>query len=244
MKVGLLGLSNPCTYKRIESVRERLLKEGHTVVVSQLLDKKTSGKQRADLWNQWMKDDFEEIYDVSGGDLANETIPYLDLKAYENSKATFFGYSDLTCVLNILATIRPCVLYQICNGEFDTQFKYEFFEGSNLEGIVVGGNIRCLLKLAGTPYFPDCKDKILFLESYSGNENRIRTYFAQLYLMGVFDQIKGLLLGQFTELDTDGNDLSFLREYYKGNIARTMDIGHSKDAKGLWIGKEISLCRE
>ncbi len=26
-----------------------------------------------------------------------------------------------------------------------------------MEGIVVGGNIRCLLKLAGTPYWPDMR---------------------------------------------------------------------------------------
>ena len=32
-----------------------------------------------------------------------------------------------------------------------------------MEGIVVGGNIRCLLKLAGTPYWPDMREKILLL---------------------------------------------------------------------------------
>ena len=37
-----------------------------------------------------------------------------------------------------------------------------------MEGIVVGGNIRCLLKLAGTPYWPDMREKILLLESFGG----------------------------------------------------------------------------
>ncbi len=35
-----------------------------------------------------------------------------------------------------------------------------------MDGIVVGGNIRCLLKLAGTPYWPDMREKILLLESF------------------------------------------------------------------------------
>lgn len=35
-----------------------------------------------------------------------------------------------------------------------------------MQGIVVGGNIRCLLKLAGTEYWPDMNGKILLLESF------------------------------------------------------------------------------
>lgn len=244
MKVGLLGLSNPCSTTRIEPVQKKLLDKGYEVVVSSILDQNVSAKQRADLWNQWMKEDFDWIYDVSGGDLANECIPFLDLDAYKNSKAIFCGYSDLTCVLNVLSPIRPCLLYQICNGEYATDFEYTFINGNELSGIVVGGNIRCLLKLAGTPYFPDCRDKILFLESYSGNEYRIRTYFAQLNLMDVFNQIKGLILGQFTELDEKNIDVTFYKDYFDGCVIRTNEIGHGRNAKSLWIGKELSLCKD
>lgn len=245
MKIGLLGLSNPCSYTRIEQVKEKIKKEGHEVFVSLILDQKTSGKQRANVWNQWMREDFDWIFDVSGGDLANETIPYLDLDAYARSKAIFCGYSDVTCVLNVLSPIRQCVLFQICNAsKMDFLFNYEFIQGQEIKGEIVGGNIRCFLKLAGTPYFPDCKDKVLFLESYSGNENRIRTYFAQLALMGVFQDIKGLILGQFSELDQSGIEPMFYKEYYTGPVARTHEIGHGQETKALWIGKEIHVWEE
>ncbi len=242
MKIGLLGLSNPCSYTRIGQVKEKFEQDGHIVEVSSFLNQKTNGKQRAALWNQWMKEDFDWIFDVSGGDLANETIPYLDLDAYAKSKTIFYGYSDVTCVLNVLAPIRPCVLFQICNGlNIDTSFQYTFLKGKEIDGVIVGGNIRCFLKLAGTPYFPNCKDKVLFLESFSGNENRIRTYFAQLSLMGVFKEIKGLVLGQFSELDESGIEFSFYQEYYNGPVARTHEIGHGKDGKALWIGSEMHI---
>ena len=241
MKVGLLGLSNPC--KNIESTQLYLKDKGYDVVVSPFLDQNTSGYTRAMLWNEWMQMDFDYIFDVSGGDLANETIPYLDLDIYKNSHTIFCGYSDLTCVLNILSIIRPSLLYQVkISKEMDTSFDYAFLQGTQMKGIVVGGNIRCFLKLAGTPYFPDCKNKILFLESYSGNENRIRTYFAQLKMIGVFDQINGLILGQFSELDEKGISIPFNKEYYNGPIIRTMDIGHGKNSKAIWIGKELQLC--
>ena len=71
-------------------------------------------------------------------------------------------------------------------------------------GTLVGGNIRCLLKLAGTEYWPDMQDKILLLESWSGGVPKMVTYFSQLRQLGVFRQIKALLLGTFTEMEDRG----------------------------------------
>jgi muramoyltetrapeptide carboxypeptidase LdcA involved in peptidoglycan recycling len=83
------------------------------------------------------------------------------------------------------------------NGLYD--FRYDFLQGTEMEGIVVGGNIRCLLKLAGTEYWPDMKGKILLLESYGGETGAIATAFNQLELMGVFDEVAGVLFGTFTK---------------------------------------------
>ena len=69
-----------------------------------------------------------------------------------------------------------------------------------MEGILLGGNLRCFLKLAGTPYFPDLDGKLLFLESLGGGPELIASLLAQLSQLGVFQKIAGLLLGTFTEL--------------------------------------------
>ena len=37
-----------------------------------------------------------DIFDISGGDTANGILSYLDYEAIRNSRAVFWGYSDLT----------------------------------------------------------------------------------------------------------------------------------------------------
>ena len=55
-----------------------------------------------------------------------------------------------------------------------------------MKGEVVGGNIRCFLKLAGTEYLPSFDGKILLLESYSGDVAGQGTYLNQYKQLGVF----------------------------------------------------------
>lgn len=78
-----------------------------------------------------------------------------------------------------------------------------------MEGMVVGGNIRCFLKLMGTKYQPDFNNKILFLESLSGDCAKMATFLSQYKQVGAFDNIKGIILGTFTEME---------RENYKPSI--------------------------
>ncbi len=58
----------------------------------------------------------EEIYDISGGDLAN-VLDGLDYAAIGKSRAVFWGYSDLTTVINAIyaQTGKSSVLYQVKN---------------------------------------------------------------------------------------------------------------------------------
>ena len=205
------------------------------------------------------------IFDVSGGDGANGLLEYLDFPALSRKPKLFFGYSDLTALMNPLwekAGI-PCYLYQIKNILLDASgaqmnafldtlpgdggslfdIPWRFIRGDAMEGTVLGGNIRCLLKLAGTPYFPDLRNKVLFLESYGGGPARIEAYFWQLRQMGVFDQISGLLLGTFTELDRTGiapgaEELTLdIADRPDLPVARTDRVGHGIDSLCLPLGK-------
>ena len=42
------------------------------------------------------------IFDLSGGNLANDVLPFLDYSIIENSDKLFVGYSDLTCIINAI----------------------------------------------------------------------------------------------------------------------------------------------
>ena len=205
------------------------------------------------------------IFDISGGDLANGILPYLDYEIIKNSDATFWGYSDLTTLINAIytKTNKQSILYQIRNLVNQEQiemfknsvidnkkdlfkFEYEFIQGNHMEGIVLGGNIRCLLKLAGTEYWPDFTNKILLLESLSGRVAKMETYLCQLQQLGVFNQINGILLGTFTEMEEnkckpDIVDLVMGIVGIDIPIVRTSEIGHGIDSKAIVIGKEYSF---
>ena len=110
-----------------------------------------------------------------------------------------------------------------------------------MEGVVIGGNIRCFLKLAGTPYFPDLRGKILLLEALGGELPQMITYLSQLEQLGAFRKISGVILGTFTKLEQNGDGavLEQLVKEYAGSdtpIIRTEFVGHGVDSFGVHIG--------
>jgi muramoyltetrapeptide carboxypeptidase len=70
-----------------------------------------------------------------------------------------------------------------------------------VRGKLLGGNLTCLLRLLGTPYAPDFRDAILFLEDTGEKAYRVDGNFTHLRLTGVLSQIRGLILGQFDHPD-------------------------------------------
>lgn len=276
-KVGIVCCSNGLsrTYaKKINALKMCLTEIGLVPVFSEHIFEKHSvfsgtAEERAGSLMQFYQDDMiRAIFDISGGDLANEILPYLDMENIARSEKMFWGYSDLTTVINAIyaRTGRPSVLYQIrnlilehhkdqtahfINTIFDEKedlfsFDHQFVQKEAFSGIVVGGNIRCFLKLAGTPYFPDMHDKILLLESYSGSVPQIVAYLNQLKQMDVFDQICGILLGTFTEMEARHcvpTVIDLVRSYVGADmpIAQTLAIGHGSDSKAIVIGKPLDL---
>lgn len=228
----------------------------------------TSGRGRAEELTAFLSDrNMDAVFDVSGGDVAVEVLPYLDFDAVAGSPATFWGYSDLTVILNAIyaKTGRTTCLYQVRNlvrscakrqaGRFADlleggsdlfDISWEFIRGSRMEGVVVGGNARCFLKLAGSHYMPDLTDKILFLEGMSGGVPQLISIFNQLGIMGAYGRVGGILLGTFTEMDSEGcgpTAAELLAETAPPwlPIARTREIGHGADAKCLRIGHFYSI---
>ena len=226
-----------------------------------------SAKWRANELMKFYEDDsIKAIFDISGGDLANEVLDYLDYEIICKNNKPFFGYSDLTTVLNAITTKtqQATYLYQIMNiidnvercVDFEkilldnksglTNISWQFLQGESVEGIVVGGNIRCFLKLAGTEYFPNIDNKVLFLEGMSTTIEVLITHLAQLKQIGVFNKISGLLLGTFTKIEQNfhSEDIyEILKDFVPENIpiAKTTEVGHSKDSKILVIGQKIKL---
>lgn len=265
---------------KIQQLQKTLEEIGLTPVFSEFIYEKEfvfsgSKEERSEsLMNFYRDEKIKVIFDISGGDIANEILPYLDFELIAQSGKQFWGYSDLTTIINAIYTKtgKASVLYQVRNliykdakkqiADFTNtifqndellyeksdlfDFSYQFVQGNKMKGVVVGGNIRCLLKLAGTEYFPDMTGKILLLEAYGGTVAQMTTYLNQLKQIGVFDKINGILLGTFTEMEEKECEptMAELVKRYAGEmipIAKTAEIGHGTDAKGIIIGKKLVL---
>ncbi|MCR5415271.1 MAG: LD-carboxypeptidase [Pseudobutyrivibrio sp.] len=279
MKVGLSACSNGHSKEwayQIDELEKILSDMGIESVraphiISKVDEFSGSDEERAaDLMSFYQDDSIEAIYDISGGDLANGVLKYLDFDVIKKADKTFWGYSDLSTIVNAIYTMtgKASVLYQVknmvysddailknrfkeyVNGENSSLFdlKYEFLQGSAMEGIVVGGNIRCFTKLAGTQYWPDMKGKILLLESYGGGCGLIATLFAQFETIGVFDEVAGVLLGTYTNYEKENLQLSvydLLKMHISENlpVAATREIGHGFDSKAIVIGENLKLIK-
>ena len=71
--------------------------------------------------------------------------------------------------------------------------------GGTARGELVGGNLTVLTALAGSPYMPDFKGRILFLEDVEEAPYRVDRMLATLKLMGALDQIAGFIFGECTD---------------------------------------------
>lgn len=69
------------------------------------------------------------------------------------------------------------------------------------QGPLVGGNLTVLASLAGTPYFPDCRGALLFLEDINEYIYRIDRCLSTLRLNGALAQVAGVVLGRFTKCE-------------------------------------------
>ena len=273
-KAVIVGCSDPLPQSERDDVRRLpvLLAElGADARICPLLLAPTppSPREKAEALNRYFRDpDVELIFDASGGDLANTVLPYLDWDAIRASRAVFFGFSDLSVVLNAIVakTGRPAVNYQIRNLLYEDRtaqrafFREKllpgaftpddlapvFLRGTRMRGRVIGGNVRCFLKLAGTPYWPDPDGAVLLLESLGGGVNQMITALEQYRQLGVFDRVNGILLGTFTKMEREGlrptiEELTLAATPDRVAVAGTRLVGHAPDARAIRLGETVCI---
>ena len=277
-KIALVVCSNGKNIEdkdRLEKLESILVEMGFVPIFTKYVYKDKFGRgakaqvRAEELMSFYENKEIKAIFDISGGDIANEVLDYLDYDVIKRNYKPFFGYSDLTTVLNTLEsqTNEVNYLYQILNiienEEIRTNFKntfmkneqilfdvkWRFLQGSSVEGEVIGGNIRCFLKLVGTKYFPKVDNKVLFIEGLGTSVEGLITHLSQLKQMNVFCNISGLLIGTFTKIEkeTSVEELfELVKEYIPEHlpVVKTSEIGHAKDSKALKIGGMINIKNE
>ena len=277
-KIALVVCSNGKNIEdkgRLEKLEDILVQMGLVPIFTKYIYKDKFGRgaksevRAEELMSFYKNKEIKAIFDISGGDISNEVLDHLDYDVIKRNYKPFFGYSDLTTVLNALRsqTSEVNYLYQILNiiesEEIKTSVentlmkneqtlfdvKWKFLQGSRIEGEVIGGNIRCFLKLAGTRYFPEVENKVLFIEGLGTSIEGLVTHLAQLKQIGVFDKISGLLIGTFTKIEKEISVeelFELIQEYIPSSlaVAKTQEVGHAKNSKALKIGEKIYIKNE
>lgn len=117
------------------------------------------------------------------------------------------------------------------------------------QGRLVGGNLTVLASLAGTPYFPDCRGAILFLEDINEYIYRIDRCLSTLRLTGALGQLAGVVLGRFTKCEPgDGYGSLTLDEVFDDYflplgvpVYRGAAIGHIKRKLTVPVGAPAEM---
>ena len=117
-------------------------------------------------------------------------------------------------------------------------------------GQLVGGNLTLMRDLLGTPYEPDFKNKILFLEECGTTSDEVDRYLSHLWLAGKLQQVVGIVFGQCVDISYTGTwakrftleEVLAERCLELGIPAIThMMIGHIDDMTTVPIGCEATL---
>jgi muramoyltetrapeptide carboxypeptidase len=112
-----------------------------------------------------------------------------------------------------------------------------------------GGNLTVLSSLLGSPYFPQIKKGLLFLEDVAEHPYRIERMLTQLLHAGVLGQQSAIILGQFTDFKLVPHDrgyklqsvVDWLRSEVKIPVLTNLPFGHVATKVLLPVGASAQL---
>ena len=117
------------------------------------------------------------------------------------------------------------------------------------DAVLWGGNLAVLTSLLGTPYFPDIRGGVLFLEDIAEHPYRVERMLTQLLFAGVLERQKAIVLGQFTKYQLFPNDKGYKLEtavdWIRGKLRipvfTNLPFGHVPTKVVLPYGARVDL---
>jgi muramoyltetrapeptide carboxypeptidase len=121
--------------------------------------------------------------------------------------------------------------------------------GLEAEGVLWGGNLAMVCTLLGTPFFPQVKGGLLFLEDVNEHPFRIERMLTQLLHAGVLDRQKAILVGHVNGYRSTPNDRGFdlpsvwrwLARQTRTPIVPGLPFGHAEPVLTLPHGAKVGL---
>lgn len=119
----------------------------------------------------------------------------------------------------------------------NTAFKSSTIHPGKAQGSLVGGNLSLLAALAGTPWSPNYRDKLVFIEDIGEKPYRIDRMLVQLFQATDLKEASGFILGVFNDCEPDPEENSLtlaetLENHFKQMnvpVCYGFSIGHIDD---------------
>jgi muramoyltetrapeptide carboxypeptidase len=230
----------------------------------------TDAERLADFQHGLDDPSIKAILCARGGYGCVRIVEELDWTAFQQNPKWIVGFSDVTVFhqkINQLGVesihgIMPLGFTEGSMEAKDTLHKALFGESIILEaspvkencmgtakGSLIGGNMTIIYSLIGTELSYTFKNKILFIEDIGEHIYKVDRMLHAFKLAGIFNQISGLILGGFTEMeDTDvpfGKTIEELISEQVVNlgipVAFNVPIGHIPDNQAVVVGRTVTL---
>jgi muramoyltetrapeptide carboxypeptidase len=201
-------------------------------------------KRLVDLHEAFFDPAIRGIFCANGGFGTARLAPMIDYAKIQRNPKIFWGYSDITYLLNAIQNLSnlvtfhgPMVASDLNDEERTTETESSFsslFTGESLtydsgksplhtlaggtgEGRLVGGNLTLLTNGLGTPYQVNADGAILLIEEVEEPAFKINLMLTHLEQAGVFDAVKGVVIGNFqVESDEYTEIMKVLQDFFAG----------------------------
>ncbi|MFQ3545748.1 LD-carboxypeptidase [Halobacillus rhizosphaerae] len=181
-------------------------------------------KRLADLHEAFSDPAIRGVFCANGGFGSAKIAPMIDYEKLQSNPKIFWGYSDITYLLNAIQQFSDLVTFHgpmVASDLNDEQITKEtassfapLFTGESIiydshtsrlqtiahgtgEGPLAGGNLTLLTSGLGTPYQVKSKGSILLIEEVAEPAFRVDLMLTHLKQAGVFDEVQGVVLGNF-----------------------------------------------
>ena len=233
-----------------------------------------------DIHQMFADPDIAAVICARGGWGCLRLLDKLDFDLIKNNPKALIGYSDITTLqlafwkqISLPSLSGPMAAVEMSqqmdpftedhflgqinntNDSYQIQFDHDttqIWKQGKSEGVLLGGCLSMVSHLLGTPYSPDYLGSILLLEDVGEEAYRIDRYLAQLKQAGIFEKIKGIILGNFIEPDINVKNDSFtikqvLEEYFAEAtypVIYNFPYGHGTSKFTMPIGSKTIIDSE
>lgn len=135
-----------------------------------------------------------------------------------------------------------------------TDWKPRHFCGPHraVDGVLLGGNLTLVTNMAGTPWQPDLRGKILFLEDCGERPYQVDRMLTLLTNSGMLKGVRGVLLGDFKAdvVYKERGERKYWREMFRERfepldvpVLENLPVGHGKWNEPLPLGVRVAITR-